>query len=40
MTGLDAFQPAAHAGWFNVARPLTREDLRGRAVVLDFWTAG
>ncbi|GIW18453.1 MAG: hypothetical protein KatS3mg064_1610 [Tepidiforma sp.] len=26
--------------WFNVQRPLTLEDLRGRIVLLDFWTAG
>jgi len=26
--------------WFNVQRPLSLEDLRGRIVLLDFWTAG
>jgi thiol-disulfide isomerase/thioredoxin len=26
--------------WFNVARPLTLADLRGRAVLLDFFTPG
>ncbi|MGH8184793.1 MAG: thioredoxin-like domain-containing protein, partial [Rhodanobacteraceae bacterium] len=26
--------------WFNVARPLTLQDLRGRAVLLDFFTPG
>lgn len=24
--------------WLNVERPLTIEDLRGRMVLLDFWT--
>ena len=24
--------------WLNVERPLTTEDLRGRVVLLDFWT--
>ena len=42
--------PRAHAGraidfpqgltWFNVARPLTLSELRGRAVLLDFFTPG
>lgn len=26
--------------WFNVQRPLALEQLRGRIVLLDFWTAG
>jgi thiol-disulfide isomerase/thioredoxin len=26
--------------WFNVARPLTLDDLKGRAVLLDFFTPG
>jgi hypothetical protein len=24
--------------WLNVERPLTGDDLRGRVVLLDFWT--
>ncbi len=26
--------------WLNVARPLTVQDLRGKVVILDFWTYG
>lgn len=27
-------------GWLNVTRPLTEQDMRGRLVLLDFWTYG
>ena len=27
-------------GWLNTTRPLTVEDMRGKAVLLDFWTYG
>jgi hypothetical protein len=26
--------------WLNVARPLSIKDLRGKVVILDFWTYG
>lgn len=26
--------------WFNVDRPLTLQALRGKLVILDFWTYG
>ena len=34
--------PAIPTGvtWFNVQRPLTLEELKGRMVLLDFWTLG
>ncbi len=27
-------------GWLNVNRPLELRDLRGKIVILDFWTFG
>jgi len=26
--------------WFNTARPLSLRDLRGKVLLLDFWTFG
>ncbi len=31
--------PGGHT-WFNVSQPLSMSDLRGKIVLLDFWTAG
>ena len=28
----------AEAEWFNVERPLSMRELRGKLVLLDFWT--
>ena len=30
--------PLEAAGWLNTDQPLTAEDLRGKVVMLDFWT--
>lgn len=35
-----AAQFPAEAQWHNVSRPLTMSDLRGKLVILDFWTYG
>ncbi len=32
------FQPGLD--WLNVEHPLTLRDLRGKIIVLDFWTYG
>lgn len=38
--GLQAVEFPANAEWVNTGTPLTMEDLRGRYVLLDFWTYG
>jgi len=39
--GTDASPPIpGDVAWFNVERPLTQEELKGRVVLLDFWTLG
>ncbi len=35
-----AFEFDPELPWLNVARPLTLQELRGRVVILDFWTYG
>jgi DNA-binding beta-propeller fold protein YncE len=39
-TPVPAAEFAAGQTWFNVAEPLTIEGLRGKVVLLDFWTLG
>ena len=29
-----------HKGWLNTSRPLVADDLKGRIILLDFWTTG
>lgn len=38
MARIRAPELPAEAEWLNVSRPLTAGDLRGRVVLLDFWT--
>lgn len=36
----DQLATGGAGGWLNVTRPLTAEDMKGRIVLLDFWTYG
>lgn len=38
--GFDQLATGGIGGWVNAARPLTVEDMKGRLVLLDFWTYG
>lgn len=44
MSGLCELQPAPEfppdLDWLNIAAPLKLADLRGKFVLLDFWTYG
>ena len=37
---LDQLATGGIGGWLNVTRPLTVDDMKGRLVLLDFWTYG
>lgn len=39
-TTYDRLLPGGAGGWLNITRPVTIQDLQGRAVLLDFWTYG
>lgn len=39
-SGFDRLAGGGLGGWVNVTRPLTTEDMKGRLVLLDFWTYG
>ncbi len=38
--GFAALEAGGSGGWLNVTRPLTADDMKGRLVLLDFWTYG
>lgn len=35
---MDIFKTLEDLPWFNVSRPLTNDDLKGKIVLIDFWT--
>lgn len=39
-TSLDQLAAGGAGGWVNAKRPLTADDMKGRLVLLDFWTYG
>ncbi|HEY8190302.1 MAG TPA: thioredoxin-like domain-containing protein [Micavibrio sp.] len=40
LKGFDRLAAGGVGGWLNVTRPLTAEDMKGRLILLDFWTYG
>jgi thiol-disulfide isomerase/thioredoxin/sugar lactone lactonase YvrE len=39
-SSFDRLATGGVGGWLNVTRPVTAEDMKGRMVLLDFWTYG
>jgi thiol-disulfide isomerase/thioredoxin len=39
-SNIDVLAKGGSGGWLNVTRPLTADDMKGRLVLLDFWTYG
>ncbi len=39
-SSFDRLASGGFGGWLNVTRPITAEDMKGRMVLIDFWTYG